>query len=222
MTRTARRHALRTSRSHVAASVGAVAAAREVVAAAVVAVRTLMASLLPAAVARTEAILPATRLADREFRDWTRRRLLAVGPRQRRANQPPMDRTLVLLRLVLLLFLSLGLLRQLRRRRVLLFGDRLALRDFVLRGIVMLVGSVRRCFVVGDALGRAGQNLRRERGRRVRLLALPRNLRVLVFVFRVAGRAARLLDGVADHRDDGVVGHAPLAGTVVVKNVAEP
>ena len=53
---------------------------------------------------------------------------------------------------------------------------------------------------------------RRAPARRARrafgLPALPGHLGVLVLVLGVARRAARLLHVVADHRDDGVVGHA--------------
>jgi hypothetical protein len=45
---------------------------------------------------------------------------------------------------------------------------------------------------------------------------------VLVFVVRVAGGAARLLDVLADHRHDSVIGHAPLARTIIVQNVTKP
>src|SRR5215471_11899315 len=106
MAGTARAHAFGTSGPHVAAAIGAVAAARELVAAAVMAMRSLVASL-PAAVPRPEAILPAARLPDGELRDRTLRRLLAVGTRQRCANQAAMDRTFVVLRLLLLLLLML-------------------------------------------------------------------------------------------------------------------
>jgi hypothetical protein len=41
-------------------------------------------------------------------------------------------------------------------------------------------------------------------------------------MFRFARRAARLLDGVADHRHDGVIGEPALARAVVVKNVTKP
>jgi hypothetical protein len=41
-------------------------------------------------------------------------------------------------------------------------------------------------------------------------------------VLRVAGRAARLLDLVVDHRDNGVIRDATLARTVVVENITEP
>src|SRR5258706_6711635 len=45
---------------------------------------------------------------------------------------------------------------------------------------------------------------------------------LLVFVIRVARRAASLLHLVFDHRDDRVIGDAALARTIVVQNVTEP
>ena len=60
----------------------------------------------------------------------------------------------------------------------------------------------------------------RARRCRIRFLA-ARRLAAFVDVLGVARRAARLLDVFFDHRDDGVIGHAPLARTVVVQNVTE-
>jgi hypothetical protein len=40
-------------------------------------------------------------------------------------------------------------------------------------------------------------------------------------MFSVARRATRLLDVFFDHGDNRVIGHAPLARTVVVQNVTE-
>src|SRR5262245_25480514 len=65
-------------------------------------------------------------------------------------------------------------------------------------------------------------HLRVERGRLLALATLARNFCVFVFVFSVAGCAARLLDVLSDHGDDGVIGHAPLTRTVVVQNVTKP
>jgi hypothetical protein len=45
---------------------------------------------------------------------------------------------------------------------------------------------------------------------------------VLVFVVGVAGGAARLLDVLADHRRRCVIGHAPLARTIIVQDVTKP
>ena len=88
--------------------------------------------------------------------------------------------------------------------------------------VTMFVGRRRCGRVGGHALGRARSNLRIQRRRRVRFAALARHLRVLVFVLGVARRAARLLHVVADHRDDGVVRHPPLARAVIVQNVTKP
>jgi hypothetical protein len=51
---------------------------------------------------------------------------------------------------------------------------------------------------------------------------LARHFAELVFVLGVAGRATGLLHVRSDHRDDGVVGDPPLAGTVIVQNVTKP
>lgn len=48
------------------------------------------------------------------------------------------------------------------------------------------------------------------------------SLASLVWMIGVARGAARLFDGVCDHRDDRVVRDPPLARTVVVENVTEP
>jgi hypothetical protein len=64
----------------------------------------------------------------------------------------------------------------------------------------------------------SGQGLRE----RVLLLARSGDACLLVFVVRIARRAARLFHLVVDHRDDRVVGDAALTRTVVVQNVTEP
>jgi len=51
---------------------------------------------------------------------------------------------------------------------------------------------------------------------------LARQPRLFVLVFGLARRTARLLDGLADHRDDDVVGEPPLARAVVVQDVTKP
>src|SRR3954470_14981498 len=73
-----------------------------------------------------------------------------------------------------------------------------------------------------DDFGSGREHLRVERGGRFGLAALPRDLRVLEFVIGVARRAAHLLHVVTDHRHDYVVGHAPLARTIIVQNVTKP
>jgi hypothetical protein len=52
--------------------------------------------------------------------------------------------------------------------------------------------------------------------------ARRRHPRPFVFMVRVARRAARLLDGIVDHRHDRMIGNAALARTIVVENVTEP
>src|SRR5687767_123086 len=66
----------------------------------------------------------------------------------------------------------------------------------------------------------AGENFLVEGAGRLRLAA-ARRLAPFVDVLGVARRASRLLDVFVDHRDHGVIGHAPLARTVVVQNVTE-
>jgi hypothetical protein len=41
-------------------------------------------------------------------------------------------------------------------------------------------------------------------------------------VFRIARRATNLLYIRTDHRDDGMVGHATFARTVIIENVTKP
>ena len=72
------------------------------------------------------------------------------------------------------------------------------------------------------SFGAAREPLRGKRRGRLRLAAKPRHLRLLEFVLGFAGRAARLLHFVADHRDDGVVGDAAFARAIVVQNVTKP
>ena len=66
----------------------------------------------------------------------------------------------------------------------------------------------------------AGEDFLVERAGGVFLSAAGRGA-ALVGVLGVAGRAASLLDVFFHHRDDRVVGHAPLARTVVVHDVTE-
>jgi hypothetical protein len=74
--------------------------------------------------------------------------------------------------------------------------------------------------VVHDATG-----IRRRRMLECRcalFLALRRDARLLVFMIRIAGRAARLLHLIVDHGDDGVIGDTSLAWTIVIDDVTEP
>ena len=67
----------------------------------------------------------------------------------------------------------------------------------------------------------AVEHLSEQRGR-LRLAARRRDLALLVFVLRVADAATRLSDFIVDHRDDGVIGDAALAWTIIVQHVAGP
>jgi hypothetical protein len=54
------------------------------------------------------------------------------------------------------------------------------------------------------------------------LLAWPRQTPFLVIVLGVAGCATRQPDGIADHRDYGMIRQPALARTVVIQNVTKP
>src|SRR5712692_3846802 len=182
---------------------------------------------------RAESIRTSAWLPDRELGNGTRRRLLPLRPRQRRPDQPTMDRSVfvvapvvgvrVLVRRSLVALLGWRLvlarrhrgLRRLARRFALIIGRR---RD---RRRGRHVGAVGRA-LVRDTLRSVREHLRIERRGRLVLAPLPRHLRVPVFVLRLARRAPRLLDVLAHHRDDGVVRHATLAWTIVVQNVTKP
>src|SRR5260370_10716841 len=139
-----------------------------------------------AAVTRTESVLPPAGLPDSEFGNRTRGRLLPFGARQRRADQRPVHGTFVFVTCgrLALVFAARGVVfgRRVKRRRVRLRRDdafgagrlRQLVHDF-LRGLLVLARSVRRDLIVRDAFRGAGENLRRERGRRVVLLSLPRD-----------------------------------------------
>jgi len=88
--------------------------------------------------------------------------------------------------------------------------------------VLIVCGHGRRLRVVRNTFWSVSRDLRIQGGGRVVLLALPRYFRVLVFVFGVAGGATRLFDVLTDEGHDGVVGHTPLARTVVVQNVSKP
>ncbi len=80
-------------------------------------------------------------------------------------------------------------------------------------------------WIVGRRTGRdrARTSARRTLGRSGSFLpSRRRHLGRLVFMIRIAGRAAGLLHLLFDHGDDYMVGHAALARTVVVQNVTEP
>jgi hypothetical protein len=73
-----------------------------------------------------------------------------------------------------------------------------------------------------DTLWSARGNLCVQRGGRLVLAPLPRNLGLFVDVLSVARRTPRLFYFIADHRDDGVVGDAAFARAVIVENVTKP
>jgi hypothetical protein len=196
----------------------------------------LLAAATAAAVARTETVLTPGRLTNRELGNRTLRRLLTFGTRQRCTDEPAMRRTLVLDVTDIIAGVAgiaigvrfsgrgdrngLGGLRRLRSDRL----RRFAVTVIVCGAIIVLIvcGRGRWLRVVRDAFWSVSGDLRIQRGGRVVLLALPRHFRVLVFVFGVAGGATRLFDVLTDEGHDGVVGHTPLARTVVVQNVSKP
>jgi hypothetical protein len=74
----------------------------------------------------------------------------------------------------------------------------------------------------GRALGNPGGGCGENRRARVCLAAWTRDPGVLVLVFRLAGRAAGLLDLGTNHRDDSMVRQAALARAVIIQDVTEP
>ena len=93
------------SRTHSAArrtarqvAVPAIAAAAELLAAA------SGTALMP----RPESILASARLSNGELGNGTRRRLLPLGPRERRANQPSMDRSVFIVAFIVAIAVGVG------------------------------------------------------------------------------------------------------------------
>jgi hypothetical protein len=166
-----------------------------------------------AGVSRAEAVVAiAGWLADREIgrRPCGRGRAFQAG--QRRANQRPVNGSLV----VFWLFVRSG-------HRCLwgvLRGERAVIGDGSRKG------HRRRLFGRGGGGRRHGlAKLRSATGRqssRVGLPAKPRQPRLLVFVLRLARRATRLLHVVPDHRDHYVVGKTAFPGAIIVKDVTKP
>jgi hypothetical protein len=127
---------------------------------------------------------------------------LAFGTRQRRANQRPMHRTIVF--------------DEDRIR----FGFRIGTdrRDIFEDGFRRRFGrGGREC-----RTGCSGVHEIRENQLTGLFPTRRRHLGLLVFVVRVAGRAARLPDLIFDHGNDRMVRDAALARTVIVENVTEP
>jgi hypothetical protein len=171
---------------------------------------------------RTEAIVAAARLPNREVRPLPSRRWLTLNARELRSNQRTMNRTFVRDWFALLVvlfgirndrfFSALGVLRLIG------FGNCL-FPFFVLDG--RRADLFRVLLIVNNALRRGRYDGRQNAGR-LGFLSLPRHARVLVFVVRVARRTTRLLDVLANHRDDDVVRQPSLARTVVIENVTRP
>jgi hypothetical protein len=197
--------------------------------------RTAAAAL--ATMPRTESIgASSTGLTNGEFGNRPRRRLLTVGSRKRRTDQRPMDGAIVPRVLVLSfvrvveafcrLLVDVGLLLNQRCWRRTRSGNRFFCwfvkiweNGLFLSGIWINGTSV---VSRGDAFWSAGCNLRIQRGGRLVLAPLPRNLGLFVDVLRVACGTAGLFHILANHRDDGVVRNAALARTVIVENVTKP
>jgi len=165
-------------------------------------------------------------LTDREIRRlalW----YVPLWPRQLRANQRPVHRPLVTVVVAALALVfddvAIGAVRGRRGGEPgLLLGidSQDCLGGFGSPIVVGRFGGLvqRRKFFVHVGFFRQPRGTFHELRRGHTRLATPRcrHLRLFIFVFRVAGRAPRLLDSVLDHRDHGMVGNAALARTVVV------
>ena len=174
------------------------------------------------------ATAPAARLTNGEVGIFPVRRL-PLGARQRRTNQTTVHRAVLVGRGGRDRFLFGGFVAAKRFDRFERdgfgcgeFRGRWSLDELVARYDV-----VRCCLEVLNRQGRASARLWRPgahlRDEDARFLLAPRRYpRLLVFMVRIAGGAARLLDLVLDHRDHRVVGDAALTRTIVVQNVTEP
>src|SRR6185503_3290082 len=124
------------ARSHPAARRTAVHVAVPAIAAAA----ELLAAAGTALMARAESILTSAGLSNRELGNGARRRLLSLGPRQRRAYQPAMDRTVLVVALApgvrvhIVIRGRLGL----RRRRFVLRSCRDGLLRRLARALVVI------------------------------------------------------------------------------------
>jgi hypothetical protein len=197
----------------------AVLAGRTATRVAHVAIRTIPLKRLTAALmSGTEAIVPSARLPNREVRALTGRGRLTFDAGQLGANQGTVNWTFIRNRFVRMFVLFL-----IHQRR---FVTRLLrLRRRSCDNVFVLVDRrawfVRLVQLVDNFLRRHGSH-RRQNRRSLGLLSLARYARVLVFVVRVARRAARLLDVVTDHRDDDVIRQPTLTWTVIIQNVTRP
>jgi hypothetical protein len=131
---------------------------------------------------------------------------LSFGPWKRRANEPAVHRAVVI-RLPCRVLFGFVLDRGWRSFHL--------LDGFVCEGLFLerrvFHGRVDRRDLLGNVLDE-----------RLFLAARRRNAGLLVFVIRVAGRAASLLHLIVDHRHNGVIGDAAFTRTVIVQNVTEP
>jgi hypothetical protein len=193
------------------------------IAAAPAALRTHLTPAVPEAgtgLVAIEVAAAAARLANRELGFFAFGRL-PFGPRQGGANETAMNRALVLAGRSQRNDVGVGVDIRVgaggwRLRLDLRFGI-VAVRGNVCSGCFCgwlgLFGSGTR---TEDTLGRLAAN-------RVSALAARRRYpRSLVLVVRITRRAPRLFHLIFNHRDDGVIGNAALARTVVVQNVTEP
>jgi hypothetical protein len=148
---------------------------------------------------------------------------LSVRTRQRRTNQRPMHRPFVPIA-VIFDRLILGRLIRLRRVGCSYFGVR-RYRLRLLQRLLLFHWLVVWYLFLDARHGRPRtwpcfQVCRRRR------TSFPTSRRgnpgLLVFMVRVTRGAARLLHRIVNHRNDGVIGNAALARTVVVENVTEP
>jgi hypothetical protein len=178
-----------------------------------------------------EPVGATARLTDREVRRGTRRRRLALGTRQRGANQRPMHRPFLdIVDIVATGIAAFLIVTVWQQRSAELGRGPLGGRGFGFRRRLARV-SLARLFHGGlddgrllgrRALRSSGRRLGMKSARRFRFAPLPRLSRLLVLVFGVARRAARLLHFGSDHRDNRVIGDAPFPRTVIVQNVTKP
>jgi hypothetical protein len=167
------------------------------------------------------------RRPDRELGDGPLFFRLSFVPRQRGPNQLTVDGTLMLFVLFILLVLVVlarggdgvidaAVCRRRCHRGRFVTTERCGIRRG--RSRVRGRGGCRN----GPAGYSSRQDVLEEAARGFLLLSLRRNLGLLVFVFRFAGRAPGLFDVLLDHCHDDVVGNASFTGAIVVKDVTKP
>jgi hypothetical protein len=178
--------------------------------------RTAMATIALVVAMRIEL---ATRGAKREVRSLALRRL-TFRARKRRANQTPVDRPLLVVALGCVnRFGIAAAISSVRRRNL----DCLVLLDVLGQFDVFGHGVFGHGRLVMHVRGNPWRTLDQLRGRLTRFSATGgRHFGVLVLVLRVARRAARLLDGLVNHRDHRMVRYAALTRTIVIEDVTEP